>query len=240
MYRARGGPAAGCASRRRTAWPRGSRRRAVCKPSPARRTELQRWARRAGVWADAGRLHVVNGARAHWGGEGHVRQHSAEHSFWAQRSFDACIRAEVLPALELVFVNTRQLERVRRAAPAGGSSGLAPAGCVTPGSCRRYSRSSFSRTFALSVFARHARVPLAGADDSSPSSHPHRHARPEILAMLRSSLRTARVLGGTPLAAAAARQWPTAASRRAGVAASVRRPGRRRGERNARHVVDAC
>lgn len=93
---------------------------------------------------------------------------------------------------------------------------LLSGGCVTPGSCRSASRQGdgacFSRTFALSVFV----LLPTSTRRPAPTSKPHVPLLAIEFPMLRSSLRSARLLGGKPIAAAAGRQWPIAASRRAG------------------------
>ncbi|POR38029.1 MICOS complex subunit MIC60, partial [Tolypocladium paradoxum] len=69
------------------------------------------------------------------------------------------------------------------------------------------------RTFPLSVFV----LPPTSTPRSAPNSKPHVPLLAIEFPMLRSSLRSTRLLGGTPIAAAAGRQWPIAASRRAGL-----------------------
>ncbi|PNY18816.1 MICOS complex subunit MIC60 [Tolypocladium capitatum] len=77
---------------------------------------------------------------------------------------------------------------------------------------RHYAEFCLSRTFALSGFVR----PPTSSRRPAPNSKPHVPLLATDLPMLRSSLRSARLPGGTPIAAAAGRQWPIAASRRTG------------------------
>lgn len=85
------------------------------------------------------------------------------------------------------------------------------------GSCRPLG-ALISRTFALSVYCSMGQLLALASRSNLHSTH---LLLAIAIPMLRSSLRSARLLGGKPVAAAAGRQWSVAAAQRAPMLAKV-------------------